>query len=416
MIFLDIGYVILLVLSLPLWIRFLIKKKYRKLIKYRFSPQGNYPKTGNLWIHAVSVGEVKSLKHLINRLLETDKDIILSVTTPSGYEYARKTHREIQVINAPLDFSFVIKRFLKILNPSLLILNELEIWPNWLSIMKKNRIPTVVINGRMSESAFRKYRRYRWLIKKYFHMIDHYFLQSDVHKERFMAFDLPESRIQVCGNIKADEAFSLKQSLPPQTEIRNHLKLDSFSKRTVVLASTHTADEGVVLPILPSLQNNYNFIVVPRHPERARQIGKKLDKLGLDHTVWSRAARINLDETILIFDRIGYLFHILALADLVFMGGTFQKKTGGHNLYEPAIHGKAILGGSCFNNFSDIGAELVKKGVYRVIRDGPDFKSALEELEGLDLQEIGHLALKTVLEKRGSVECILNRLQSLIRD
>jgi 3-deoxy-D-manno-octulosonic-acid transferase len=416
MIFLDTGYIILLTLSFPLWIRFLIKKKYRRLIRYRFFPPPLDPEPSCIWIHAVSVGEVKSLKYLIDQLLHTGNRIVLSVTTPSGYEYARKAHHRIEVINAPLDFSFTIRRFLKALNPRLLILNELEIWPNWLSIMQKNRIPTVVVNGRMSESAFRKYRRWRWLIKKYFQMIDLFFIQSEVHRERFLTFDLPESKITVCGNIKADEAFNLTRSLPSRTEILKHLKLEPFTKRTVVLASTHAADEKMILPALPALQNSYNFIVVPRHPNRAVQIGKQLDKLGMPHTAWSRNEWVNPDTIVLIVDRIGYLFHILAIADLVFMGGTFQTKIGGHNLYEPAIHGKVILGGPCYNNFSDIGAELVRKGAYRVIRDGPEFKTSVEELEGLDLKEIGRQALETVNEKRGSIECILNRLQSFITD
>jgi 3-deoxy-D-manno-octulosonic-acid transferase len=416
MIFLDIGYFILLALSIPLWIQFLILKRYRRLFKHRFSPALEPGIKKSLWIHAVSVGEVRSLENLISQLSTTHKNIILSVTTPSGYDYARKTLSGIRVINSPLDFSFVIKKFLKILNPHLLILNELEIWPNWLSIMEKNRIPVVVINGRISEPAYRKYKKCRWLFKKYFNMVDFYFLQSEVHRERFKTFDLPESKLKVCGNIKADEASALKKSLPPRTEILNHLKLSAGRKKIIVLASTHATDEKIIFSALPALIDKYALIIVPRHPHRTVQIEKQLEKLGLSHATWSRSSRINPDESVFIFDRIGYLFPILAISDLVFMGGTFQKKIGGHNLYEPAIHSKIILGGPWFNNFPDIGAELVKKGVYRIIRDGPDFKATIQELEGLDLEKMGQQALNTVLDQKGSTECILNQLQSFIRD
>lgn len=413
---LDLGYFFFLLISFPLWIRFFFKKNYRSLLRKRLSPDLEPVREKSIWIHAVSVGEVKSLQDLIRQLDGPNHPVVLSVTTPSGYHQARKTHPRLPVIPSPVDFSFVIKRFLKTVNPAILVLNELEIWPNWLSLVKKRDIPILLINGRISHSAFNHYRRYRLFLKRIFNRIDCYLVQSDLHKKRFLSLGVPEDRLEVCGNIKSDEAWALAENRPPENQILKTLKTARPRKKLVVCASTHASDEAVIFPALPVLVKRFALILVPRHPRRLPKIREKLEKQGIPHSVWSASDHIDLDTRLMVFDRIGYLFNILAISDLVVMGGTFDKKIGGHNLYEPAALGKMILGGPHLNNFPVIGQDLMEKGIYRPIENSDDLCPALERLAAMDNREAGKQAIRTVRNKRGSRECILDRIHGLIGD
>ena len=181
MLLFDVVYLIFLLLALPIWVKFLLKKEYRKILKHRLSPGINYSKEKRIWIHAVSVGEVRSLKYLVEQLKEKykKKEIVLSVTTPAGFECAQKEYPDIPVINAPVDFSFTIKRFIKKINPQLVVLNELEIWPNWVLITRRKNIPMLLINGRISDLAFKRYKKGLFLLKFFLRgLIDTWYRQN----------------------------------------------------------------------------------------------------------------------------------------------------------------------------------------------------------------------------------------------
>jgi 3-deoxy-D-manno-octulosonic-acid transferase len=415
MMLLDLGYLFFLLLSFPLWFRFLFKKKYRQLIRFRFSPNiepGPHP---NIWIHAVSVGEVKSLNRLISRLSQLTPHIVLSVTTPSGYRYSRNTYTGIRVISAPLDFSFVIRKFFKRIHPTLLILNELEIWPNWLRFMHRKKIPVILINGRISESAFKRYQRFGFLFRRFFNLIDFYFLQAEIHKKRFIALGIPESRMHVCGNIKADEAAAQLESVSEKSEILKQLKIKPTGKKVVTFASTHASDEGIIIPALPALREKFGLIIVPRHPDRSQKIRRQLDALHIRVALWTEGRPVDLEESVLIVDKIGFLFNIFAVSDIVFMGGAFTRKIGGHNLYEPAVQGKLILGGPHVNNFPTIGEELIRKNIYQIVRNSADLENMLLRLDHRVLDSIKNLSRQTVMEKRGSTDCILDHIRELTK-
>lgn len=418
MVLLDIFYFLVILLIFPYWMKFLFRKKYRKILRHRFSPAVQTREQKQIWIHAVSLGEVKSIKNLIQKLqLIFHNNIILSVTTPAGYSYAETEYKssEIQVIHSPFDFTFVIKKFLKKINPRILILNELEIWPNWISLTKKKQIPILLINGRMSDLAFKRYKKWRLCIKKFFNHIDLFLIQSELYLPKFTYFKIPESKIKVCGNIKADEALKLLKNMPPEEQIYQFLRMDKSSKKTMVFASTHSSDEDIFFPVLKEISRDYTSIIIPRHLSRVGEIQKKLNEFNIQYSLWSQIGQSRPENDILIFDHIGYLFNIYKIADIVFMGGTFEKKIGGHNLYEPASQGKCILGGPFINNFPDIGKDLINRGVYQVITSEAEFREILGIIQKLDFNLIEKQAKQAVLDKKGSTECILNQIQSLAK-
>ena len=415
MVLLDCLYCFFLILLAPFWLRFVFNKRYRALIKHRFSPDLPTGQPPNLWIHAVSVGEVMSLKHLLDNLRGSMPfGIVLTVTTPSGYAFAKKAYPEIRVIAAPFDFTFTVRRFIRRINPAMLILNELEIWPNWITMIKRAGVPCALINGRISDTAMRRYHRCRFMLRPFFRKIDRYVLQSEIYRERFLALGAPADRVTVCGNIKADEAWEILATLPEAEAVFRRLKTSPPKKPLVTLASTHPGDEEVLLPVIKRLRDRFAFILVPRHVDRSPSVRDRLKDFGIPSALWSESSRIDLSDTVLIVDTIGYLSSIYSISDMVVMGGTFNKKIGGHNLYEPAAQGKPIIGGPHHINFPEIGAALVQRGVYRVAMDSEEIISQLEAAKKSGAGFSAPEARAAVEEKRGSTACTLKQLQHLL--
>ena len=412
-------YFLIIILTLPFWAKYLFKKEYRTILKHRLSPNIKYSDKKRIWIHAVSVGEVRSLKNLIKKLKEKykKKEIVLSVTTPTGCEFAKKQYKTIKIINAPIDFSFTIKKFIKNINPELLILNELEIWPNWISITNKRKIPTMLINGRISDASFKQYKIFNFLLKKILNKTDRFLVQAEIYKERFQQLKIPGEKIVICGNIKADEAFNTLEHLPADREILNFLKIRKNAhneKKIITIASSHLRDEKLAIPIINKLGKYFLFIIVPRHLKRVEDIEKLLKNHQVSYSTWSKTSSTSTWDNVLIFDRMGYLFNVLKITDIVFMGGTLEPKIGGHNLYEPAVMGKLIVGGPYYNNFPAIGTELTEKGVYNIINNSKELSEFLLHIKNINFKEVELDAVYSVTRRKGSIQCTIKEIQKLI--
>lgn len=412
MLILDLLYFLLLALTWPFWIARFLKPSQRRLLRGRLRPQLE-PLAGNstVWIHAVSVGEVRSLRSLVAELQQRDRRIVLSVTTPAGFEFARREYPGLTVIQSPLDLSFVVRRFIDRIQPQLVIFNELEIWPNWISLLHRRRVPMLLINGRISDAAFRRYRLFGLILRPFFRRITGYLVQNELYRQRFLHLRIPAAKITVCGNIKADEADSSLRGIPPREEVLSHLRLPAPAKKIVVLASSHEEDEKVFIPAIPEHSQGCFFIIVPRHVQRAPAIAARLQLLGIQHSLFTRQEAAIPGLQALVYDRMGFLLPILSIADIVFMGGTFDPRTGGHNLYEPAVLGKAIAGGPWYNNFPDIGRELAENGAYHRVNNGEEWKQYLAAASGLDLQRIGARARQAVAGRKGSLACSLEQIE-----
>jgi 3-deoxy-D-manno-octulosonic-acid transferase len=411
MLILDLLYALLLLCTFPFWIKYICKKKYRRLLKSRLRPHIPASAEPTIWIHAVSVGEVRSLKSLIQKLEEKKQPLVLSVTTPSGYESARKEYPGMRVIHSPFDLSFIIKRFIRVINPKLVVFNELEVWPNWISLLHRRKVPMLLINGRISEPAFGRYRFFSFFLWRFFRRIDCFLVQNTIYRKRFQQLGIPAEKITVCGNIKADEAERSSRQLPAPGDVLAHLRLAPAKKAILTLASSHAGSEKIVLPAIAALSADFFFIIAPRHVQRAKAIARQLERLGLRHVLFSSGKAVQADTQVLIYDRMGYLFPIISVSDIVFMGGTHDQKIGGHNLYEPAAMGKLILGGPYYNNFPDIGRELEEAGVYHRVNDSHELVAFAGRYRDLDLQQIKQKALRAVSARQGSLACTLEQIQ-----
>lgn len=410
MLIFDFLYFLLLMLTWPFWVARLLKRSQRLLLRGRLHPQLEPAAEKAVWIHAVSVGEVRSLRSLVAEMKKHGWRIVLSVTTPAGFDFARREFPALTVILSPLDLSFVVRRFIDRIQPQLVIFNELEIWPNWITQLRRRGIPMLLINGRVSQKAFRRYRVFRHVLRPFFRGVDGFLVQNELYRQRFLRLHVPAEKITICGNIKADEAASSICQLPPPQEVRSHLRLAGPARRIVVLASSHQRDEDVFMPAILAHTHDFFFIIVPRHIQRASAIATRLQRLGIVHEQFSRQQAGTAGLQALIYDRMGFLLPIMSIADIVFMGGTFDTRTGGHNLYEPAALGKTIVGGPHYNNFPDIGRELKEIGAYHPVSDGNAWGEFLANFSGHDIERIGGIARKAVADRKGALACSLERI------
>lgn len=409
MLVLDLVYLLLLLVSWPFWLKYLLKPSYRALLKDRLRPRPGLAGEPPLWIHAVSVGEVRSLKSLIEAL--KGQRVVLSVTTPAGYAFARGMFPDLQVFLAPLDLSFVVRRFVETIRPRLIVFNELEIWPNWIALLRRRRVPMLLINGRISQPAFRRYRFFGPLLRPFFRSVDRLLVQNDLYKQRFIRMGIAAERITVCGNIKADEAEGSLAGIPPPAEVFALLQVPLLARRIVILASSHEEDEAVFIPAIAAQAAAYFFIIVPRHIERAEAIADRLQQAGVRCARHSRQKAAGGAIDCLIYDRMGFLFPIMSIADIVFMGGTFQAATGGHNLYEPAALGKVIVGGPHYDNFPEIGRDLEERGAYFRVSDSREWQKFLATFPNIDRQRIGDNARAAVAARKGSLACSIEHIR-----
>lgn len=410
----DFGYLLVSFFSLPLWPRYLIHRRYRNLIRTRLFPKQRTCDKPSIWLHAVSVGEVNSLLALLEDLSVryAGHQLLLTVSTPSGYRHALEKARGCIVLAAPFDFSFSIRRFIAIYRPSLVVLNELEIWPNWLTICHKEGIPQLLINARLSDRAFSRYLFFRRFSRFMLDQIDRILCQSDHHRERFLQLGIRCEKVITSGHIKADEARRQVSALADLRILEKELGIGSGKKR-LLFASSHIEDEMQFLPVLDTLRQDFQIIIAPRHLDRLKTLSDTLNQSRIPHRFWSTGPSDNEQREIILFDRMGKLIQLIALSELVVMGGTFSAKTGGHNLFEPLACQRNILGGPHTENFPDIAQDLRREGLYHTFHNSTELLHQIDKNKDFN-QEAADRAAALLDRYCGANIAILREIQNCL--
>lgn len=314
---------ILYIIATPFLILLSFKSKYRQSLPARFFLFKNPPfsKRG-IWFHVASLGEVKSLKPLVDRL-EGEKNI--SMITQTGFEEAGKlnAHRRY------LPFEILLPLWIG--KQRALVVSEAELWYLLFFIAKRRGLKTYLINARISDRSYKNYQRFRWFYQKIFANIDHVFAQSEKDKRRLEA--LGAQNITVNGNIKAF------QKIEVTTKYQKPLV------PVITLASTHNGEEELILSYLK--RENQKIIVVPRHPERFDEVDHFLQRYAADKRLsYHRFSESeDFESDVILVDKMGELINIYAISDTVILGGSFVKGIGGHNPLEPAHFGCKIVSG-----------------------------------------------------------------------
>jgi 3-deoxy-D-manno-octulosonic-acid transferase len=350
-----------LVLGLPYWLLAMATNgKYREGLSERLGwvpgrlREGDARKT--IWVHAVSVGEVLAASRLVNELSACAPQyrVLLSTTTRTGQRLARERTGPNHAFYFPLDFPWIVRRYLRALDPVLLVLVETELWPNLLTACRQHGIPVAVVNGRISDRSLPRYMRLRRLWTKILSGVSIFLAQSQEDVKRLKAIGAPPGRVSFAGNLKFDVRSA--EPAPITTTLREKLPTGT---RVLVCGSTLEGEEEILLDAFHQLLKTIPdcvMILAPRHPERfgrVVQLMKNRHQLCVRRSNWmKRPAKIK-PGTVILLDSIGELASVYALASVAFVGGSLVP-AGGHNPLEPAQFAVPVVMGNHYANFRAI--------------------------------------------------------------
>lgn len=355
----------------------------------------------NIWLHAVSVGEVMVIDGFIDRLKKKypSYQLIVTVTTKTGYTLALERLKDkARVYPAPIDFSFVAGAFVPLIDPKMYIAVETEIWPNLYRKLYHQKVPLVVINGRISDASFGRYKAIRFLLKGILNQVSIWCMQSQRDVEKILDLGADPSRVVMTGNVKFDqESLFLDPSSADFASSKDELWW--------VAGSTHPGEEEIVLDVYGKIIKDdprWLLVIAPRHVERAPQIKELVTRRGL--------------KGITVIDTIGQLRSLYAKASLVFVGKSLCVG-GGHNVIEPAFYGKAIVIGPKVENFKDIVACFKEGNAIVQVEDAHAFEIAVRALckDASKRETLGAAARRVIAANQGATNRILERLAGLLK-
>ncbi len=356
-----------------------------------------------IWLHAISVGESLSALSVMEALHQQypDYHFLLTSGTVTSKKIITQNKKDFFTHQfAPLDYPFVIKRFLKYWRPEMVLMFESEIWPNLLYYSHQYCDERVfLLQGRISPKTLMRWQKYPHTVAYLMQFYRMIFAQSQGDAESFKK--LGASNITVSGNLKF-----LNPPLPYNKEKLSALKTAIGARKFYVMASTHRGEEEIALQahrVLLQKFPDFLTIIIPRHPERGKEISTLLTKHQIPYKSRSKKALPNKNTQIYLADTLGETGLFFALADIVCVAGSFMPH-GGHNIYEPIQMGAIVLHGESFYNCTDMQAELAEHGLCQQVNDADELAEKIVKLLGNDsLREIKKSTAKQFIHNRPQI-------------
>src|SRR5688572_11762812 len=379
-----------------------------------------------IWIHAVSVGEVNIATQLI-RAIEArlpNLKIVISTTTSTGMSELRKRlPSHIEKIYYPIDRRVYVSRALRVINPEAVVLVEAEIWPNFLWTARARRIPTFLVNARLSERSYRGYRRLGFLFRPLFRSFAGVGVQNEVDKQRLLKLGARSEAVRVVGNLKFDGAVVAEKPSIDVPTLLKKLAVDPHGP-IIVAGSTHAGEEAILARVCRSLRKDFPnlfLIVVPRHFERGKEAGSDIQAAGLKlvyRTEISTDTALRPGEAdCLLVNTTGELRDFYRPATAIFVGKSLAGE-GGQNPIEPAALGKAVVFGPNMQNFASIAEAFLRAGGAIQVRDEKSLEQAFSELlkDATRRDQLGKRALQVVKDNKGSIDRTIDMIVEHLKE
>jgi 3-deoxy-D-manno-octulosonic-acid transferase len=384
-----------------------------------------------VWIHALSVGEMLAALPLIHQLrrYQPNVPIVFSASTVSGFENAEKLMGDQveQVIYFPHDLQFSVHRMVTRINPGVMVIMESDVWPNFVSKMKRLDIPMIFANAKISDRSYKTFNRFPWLARLLFSKFAKICAQSREDAHRFRQLGVPAASIIHTGNVKFDqetedlsaaELARLKEEITPLSD-----------QRVWVAGSTHAGEEELICMAFAKVKKAVGdllLVVAPREPKRAREAGLVFARKGFSVRNLSEietasrkgdSHKGNPPEVIIV-DSIGKLRRLYALADVALVGGSLLdiRGIGGHNPLEPAAFSKPVVFGPNMRNFKEITRLFIETGGCIQVKSAEDLSRAVVDLltDRTHAARVGKRAFSVFRANKGAVERTFRVLQEYV--
>lgn len=313
-----------------------------------------------IWLHCVSVGETQAARPLVRAILEEHPQhaLVVSTTTLTGQRVAREAFagQAARIFYFPFDWAWSVRRALRAINPSTVLVMETELWPRFFRECRKRGVPVALVNGRISEKSFRRYRLIKRFIRRVLGDLAFAAMQTEADAVRVRALGLTPERVRVSGNVKFDLEDAGVQMLAE--ELRRRFRLDG-RRPLFIAASTHAPEERIILEAFKAVREDGRaasprLLIAPRHPERFDEVAALIESSKFSMARRSEAEReSDNDCDVILLDSIGELRAVYPFAEVVLVGGSIAP-VGGHNVLEPALAARCILTGAHTSNFKAI--------------------------------------------------------------
>lgn len=372
-----------------------------------------------IWLHAASVGEIVATSPIVKDIKKKFPDavVVVSVVTATGHAMAHRIIPEAEgIIFFPLDLPFLTRRILQIIKPITILLVETEIWPNFLRIAESEHIPVMMVNGRISDRSMHRYMFIKSFTREMLASIRYFCMQSKLDAEYIEVLGAKKDRITVTGNTKYDQTYA------SVTEADKIALQDEFgfgrNHPIIVAGSTHKGEEEAIFKAFQAIIKEFpcaRLLIAPREIMRGNDVKSLSERMGLRAICRSTMTEpVHEGTPVIVLDTIGELGRLYSLGDIIFVGGSLVK-TGGHNILEPAAHGKPILVGPHMFNFKEIYALLSSRDACLMVRDGNALtKTMLKLCHDKELRErMGANCLALVHENRGATQRNTEELRKL---
>lgn len=362
---------------------------------------------GCIWIHGASVGEIVATSPLVKAIRTEwpDKPILVSAVTTGGYAMAKSIIPEADaIIYFPLDLPWVVSRIVPRVRPCAFLPVETELWPNFLRAVAKEGIPVMMVNGRISDRSVKRYHYLFTILHDMLRSVRRFCMQSALDAEYIIRLGADPKMVVVTGNTKFDQTYA-EVTEADKVRYRTEMGLDS-AWPVIVAGSTHDGEEEPLLKAFAALRQQYpkaRLLLAPRKVLRSEEVAGLAERMGFQTARRSQTHLVEEQAPVILLDTIGELGRLYALGDIVFVGGSLIEH-GGHNVLEPAAHGKPILVGPHMFNFKDSYQLLTNCGACRMIKNGTEMLSVMEEIlrDEVLREKMGRAALQVIVDNRGA--------------